>query len=331
MTPLRQWTAEATAADAFLFKPQEAYRVRWNMNTDTPLPADEPRGQNPPDGAVINYWIKADASAPVTLEILDGRGGVVRKYTSDERATVDPNPPVPAYWYRPPQVLTGTAGLHRFVWDLHYTPTAGGRGGLPIAATPHDTVPAPTSPWVAPGTYTVRLTVNGKAYSQPLVVKMDPRVKTPAAGILQQSARSKRLYDGIVEMQAALQQLADIRSQIGALGSRAAGPVAASLKAVDGRAASLAGGVPGGRGGGPGGGRGGAPSADTLAGASAAAAQAMGLLQAADRAPTTAVAALAADAEKALAAARARYSGLKNDLVKLNAELADAGLPPIKM
>ena len=331
VTPLRQWTAEATAAEALLFKPQDAHRVRWNMNTDTPLPADEPRGQNPPDGAVINYWLKSDASAAITLEVLDGRGGLVRKYSSDERATVDPNPPVPAYWYRPPQALASNAGLHRFMWDMHYTPTAGGRGGLPISATPYNTVPAPTSPWVAPGTYTVRLTVKGKAYSQPLVVKMDPRVKTPAAGILQQSTLSKRLYDGIVEMQTASQQVRELRQLIGEIRPKAPQSLAQTLAAFDETAAALAGAAPGGRGAVPGGGRGGASAPDTLLGASGAASQAMSLLQGADRTPTAAVVALASDAAKALAAMRTKLTALKADLAKVNAQLKAAGLPEMTL
>src|SRR5919109_4760760 len=164
-TCARTSTARATAngrdrvngsADphAVLFKPAVAYGARWNMNTDTPLPPDEPAGQNPPDGAIINYWLALPASGRVTLEIVDVAGKLVRRYSTDDRAE-PPDPataPVPLYWYRPPQVLSGAAGMHRFLWDLHYQPApgGGGRGGLPIAAVPHNTVAPPNSPAVAP-------------------------------------------------------------------------------------------------------------------------------------------------------------------------------------
>src|SRR5262249_62336023 len=94
------------------------------------------------------------------------------------------------YWYRPAEVLSGSSGAHGFLWTLPYTPISGapaeGRRGLPIAAVPFNTVPAPSAPWVAAGTYTVKLTVDGKSYTQPLTVKMDPRVKTPPLGLQQQ-------------------------------------------------------------------------------------------------------------------------------------------------
>ena len=206
-----------------LFKPQIAYRVRQNTNTDTPIPPDEAAGTNPPDGAIINYTLAAAASGPVTLEILDAAGKSVRRYSSSDRSE---NPdastaPVPLYWYRAPQTLSASAGLHRFLWDVHYQPIpggGGGRGGLPIAAVPHDTVPAPSGPWAAPGVYTVKLTVDGKSYTQPLTLKMDPRVTTPALGLTQQFTLSKQLYDGIIEAQKTLDE---IRAQQGEVVRRA--------------------------------------------------------------------------------------------------------------
>src|SRR5205823_6067329 len=188
----RQLNAQTAAADAVLFKPAVAYRVRWNTNTDTPLPADEATMPNPPEGAIIDYALKTAAAGPVTLAITDATGKPVREYSSTDRAE-PPDPataPVPLYWYRRPQALPAAAGMHRFLWDLHYQPIAGapagGRGGLPIAAVPHNTVANPSTPWVAPGPYTVKLTVNGTTYSQPLTVRMDPRVKTPPLALHQQ-------------------------------------------------------------------------------------------------------------------------------------------------
>src|SRR5262245_29347703 len=147
--------------DVVLFKPQTAYRVRWNMNTDTPLPPDEPTAPNPPEGAIINYYLKSAATGPVTLEILGGDGKLVRRYASTDEA-FKPDPAtinIPLYWFRPLTPLSAAAGMHRFTWDLHYQPLDGGGrlGGptLPIAAIGHNTVSAPTTPWVNPGQFTV--------------------------------------------------------------------------------------------------------------------------------------------------------------------------------
>src|SRR5581483_10269092 len=129
ITPLRQLTPEVAAADAHLFKPQMATRVRWNVNTDTPLPPDEPTGKNPPDGAIIHYRLGA-AAGPVTLDILDDAGKLVRRYSSaDKPAAVDARSlTIAVEWARPPQVLSAAAGTHRFVWDLRYPPPEGGGG-----------------------------------------------------------------------------------------------------------------------------------------------------------------------------------------------------------
>src|SRR5262245_21883297 len=192
ITPLRQIAAMAGAEpDVMLFKPQTALRVRWNMNTDTPFPPDEPTAPNPPEGAIIDYYLKAAASGPVTLEIAGSDGKLVRRYSSaDEVFTPDAATiTVPLYWFRPLRALPTTAGMPRVTWDLHYQPldvVAPGQreriGGptLPIAAVRRNTVPVPATPWVNPGQFTVKLTVDGKTYTEPLVVKNDPRVKTPA-------------------------------------------------------------------------------------------------------------------------------------------------------
>ena len=198
IAPLRQIDATTAAAGAVLFKPQHALRVRWNMNTDTPLPQEEPAGRNPPDGAVIDYFLESSVAGPVTLEILDGAGKAVRAYSStDPVEPVKDEANVPAYWIRPSQVLSAEAGMHRFVWDLHYARPTGMRAGFPIAAVYRNTAREPNGVWAQPGLYTVKLTAGGKRYTQPLTIKMDPRVKTPAASLLQQFTLSKRLSDAM--------------------------------------------------------------------------------------------------------------------------------------
>jgi photosystem II stability/assembly factor-like uncharacterized protein len=211
ITPLRQATPDMANAGTVLFKPQRAYRVRWNMNPDTPLPPEEPAGQNPPDGAVINYYLSDKADKPVTLEITDAAGKLVRRYSSDEKPYDIPDVNLPAYWIRPQQILSGDTGAHRFMWDMHYPPLDL-PPAYPIAATYHQTAPDPTSPWVMPGTYTAKLSVNGKTYTQPLVITMDPRVKTSTAALKQQHDLSLAVYEGrkqVLLMQQEAQKMAE--------------------------------------------------------------------------------------------------------------------------
>src|SRR5207237_992014 len=155
ITPLRQFNSEVEHSRAFLFKPQTALRVRWNTNPDTPIPPDEPAGENPPDGAVIDYYLGHPASGPVTLEIRDSNGQTVQKFSSaDPVPKIDPALNIPTYWVRPPQVLSVEPGMHRFVWDMHYAPVAGVPPVYRISPAPPNPAPQPTSrsaaPWDAP-------------------------------------------------------------------------------------------------------------------------------------------------------------------------------------
>ena len=350
ITPLRQLDRAVAGGEATLFRPQTATRVRWNMNTDTPLPPEEPGGENPPDGAIIDYALGADAAGPVTLEILDAAGKLVRRYSSEDKVEL-PAPeaaPLPMYWYRPPQVLRATAGMHRFTWDMHWQPLAGGGGrggGLPMAAVAHNTAPAPNSIWAAPGDYVVRLTANGKALTQPLKLRMDPRVKTTAAELARQHELSKAMYDGVIETQGALQKLRDIRAQVKKIQEKAGAAgeaVGQALADFDKKAAALEGGA-GGRGGaggmggqmpmgGPGGAPGGAGIADSLAGIGGSLNQLMSLLQAADAAPTTQAIAAVTERREALRALMAKWDTLKTtDVAALNAVLKGANLPLISV
>jgi len=179
ISPLRQMSDEIANADAHLFAPRPTIRWPRDTNTDTPLPPEEPAGKNPPDGAILYYYLKAAASGPVVIDILDGAGKVLAKFESTDRPPApDRNLNVPTYWLRPFQRPETTAGMHRFIWDLHAAPAAGGgrggRGGPPISAIYQDT-PVSQGEWMPAGNYTVRLTVSGKSYTQPLVVKPDPR------------------------------------------------------------------------------------------------------------------------------------------------------------
>ena len=324
ITPLRQLAeglGGATAPadrDVILFKPQPALRVRWNMNTDTPMPPDEPTAPNPPEGAIIDYYLKSAASGPVTLEIVGSDGRLVRKYSStDQVFTPDPaTSTIPLYWYRPLSALSAAAGMHRFTWDVHYQPfpaTSSGPatvpmiGGpdLPIAAIGRNTIASPTTPWVNPGAFTVKLTVNGKTYSQPIVVKPDPRVKTPALAMQQVYTLSKAMYYGALEVQAAAREARGVRDQIVARKGQASGAAAEGLAALD-------------------------RSLEPIAGAGTGLAGVMNILQGADVRPTTVQLKAIAAARTAAAEAIAKWQVVKAvDLPAVNAKLTAAGLAAI--
>ncbi len=220
ITPLRQINGASAQANAFLFKPEDAYRVRWDMNTDTPLPPDEPAGKNPPDGAIIDYSLMNDAKE-ISLEIFDSEGKLVRKFSSNDTEKSQGDVPIdtttlphPTYWIRPPQILSAKSGMQRFVWDLHFAPPEGIPRSYPIAAVYHDTPGRPVGPWVQPGEYLVKLTVDGKTYSQPLTVKMDPRVKTTPAELHEQYTLSMKCYSGLNQLYAAIEKIRSLRQQV---------------------------------------------------------------------------------------------------------------------
>ncbi|MBK5257060.1 MAG: glycoside hydrolase [Vicinamibacteria bacterium] len=210
ITPLRQWRTEIASSDVHLFAPQAAWRVRWNMNTDTPLPPEEPVGQNPPDGAVLNYFLKADVAGLVRLDVMDASGKTVRSFRSDDKPEPWPaDRDIPDYWIRPHQPLLTRAGLHRFVWDLHYPPPQSLSHGYPISGVFANTWLEPRGPWVPPGSYTARLTANGETREQSFMVKMDPRLEAPATTLRTQFDLSMRAYSA---MNDSLTMLTEVRA-----------------------------------------------------------------------------------------------------------------------
>ena len=174
MTPLRQLSEITAETNGFLFRPAEALLLAPAGDNGTPMPLDEPLTENPPFGAMIDYYLKSSATGPVKIEILDPAGAVIRTYSSDDKPTpvnVDALN-IPAYWVRQPEILSAAAGMHRWVWDLRPTPPprpagggGGGGGGFGRGG----------AAMVLPGTYLVRLTAGGKSYTQPLIVRADPR------------------------------------------------------------------------------------------------------------------------------------------------------------
>jgi hypothetical protein len=328
ITPLRQIAEAAAKQDAYLFFPAEAIRMHPGNENGSPLPRDEALAENPPVGAMVDYYLMSSAAGPVTIEILDSKGKVVRRYSSDDHPpAVDPNKiNVPAFWIPAPTVLSTAAGMHRWIWDLHYKPVTNegefdsdsffDRGGLTAL----------------PGSYIVRLTVNGKAYSQPLTIKMDPRLKSPLPNLQKQFEAASEIKRMQIEIAEARRDVDHLRSQISKLRAQAAGnaPLVSMLDAVDQKAQAIGGTSP-------------VPVAPgnvpeppventSLAYLSREFGQIGSAVNSGDGAPTSEALKALAEAQASLSATMGKWKELRaKDLPGLNAMLRQAGMSPIEM
>jgi hypothetical protein len=310
VTPLEQLTDDVLQAPAFLFRPARALRLRRSENHDTPIPPEEPHGTNPPAGAIIDYTLKTASPGAITLEILDARGNVVRRFPTEPRAGAAPEPPqIASEWLPRPESLTRHPGHNRFVWDLRYPPPPVERRGYSIAAIPGEgTVEEPEGPLVLPGDYAVKLTVAGRSYVQPLQVELDPRVQVAPAALAAQLQLALEIWNQAA-MQHALRGAARrLRDELKGLGEgQLEAETRTTLAALEQRVDSL-----------------------VRASASGDLGSLETVVETADREPT-------AQAHAAFAALRARLAALERrwqevatrDLPALNARLTRIGLAPL--
>ncbi|MEO6323247.1 MAG: glycoside hydrolase, partial [Thermoanaerobaculia bacterium] len=247
LTPLRQLNAEIASAKITLFVPQRATRVRRSKYTDTPVPPEEPAGENPPDGAIVNYHLAEKAAGPVTLELTDATGKLVRRYASTDRPERFDDEPliIPDFWVRPVRVPSVEAGMHRFVWDLHGPAPAALEHEFPISAIPGNTPRGPIGPAILQGTYTVTLKAGGQTLTQPLVVRMDPRVETSPEDLKSQFDAASRLCAALDRDHAAVTAARSLRTQLSARRAKSGGKAGERLKALAARVGLLLEGDPG--------------------------------------------------------------------------------------
>jgi photosystem II stability/assembly factor-like uncharacterized protein len=191
ISPLRQINTEVASASAYLFKPATAMRIRANTNHDTPLSPEVPAGENPPSGAVFYYYLKTPAQGEVKLAVSRGHRKIgVRSYSSSDPTWTPPVPPAfPNYWFAPPERVSTAAGMHRLVWDLRLDPpsfqsTLKNNVDYAMSTAYGQDVPhLPQGPLVAPGDYSLTLSVGDEQYIQDVHVVMDPRVQTPQSDL----------------------------------------------------------------------------------------------------------------------------------------------------
>jgi len=325
VTPLRQLSAQVANAEAVLFRPETAYRVRPSSFEGTPMPADTAQAENPPEGAVIDYYLKSAPSGVVTLEVWDSAGKLVRRYSSsDKPPQIDPKRvDFPTSWIHFPKPLSAEPGMHRFVWDLHYQ---GPPGSNPMAAI----FRGGGGPWALPGEYTVKLTVNGQSYTQQLSVTMDPRVTTPLSDLALQFKTAMQINAAQAQVAAAFGEANRLHEQLQALNSMLAKAngrkaLAGEVAALDKKTLALSGGTSG-----PGFYETDAPTTDSLRALTIAFGQVERAVGSADLAPTAdAVTAFQRD-QQAVQEALAAWDKIKSqDVPHLNSSLRQAGLPPI--
>ena len=211
ITPLRQMNSEDASADTYLFKPATAYRFRGGHFR---LPGGFAAGENPPSGAVIDYSLKTEPKQPITLEILDLKGKVIRKYKSKGEKPTGPSPQE-SFFRGGMANLPAKAGLNRFEWDLRYEPPSVVPGAVSWGGRP-------IGPLAVPGDYQVKLTVAGKSYTAPLKLEEDPRIQVSAADLQKQLDFSLQIRGRITEAHDAVNQIREIHGQLTALEKRLA-------------------------------------------------------------------------------------------------------------
>ena len=243
--PLRE-AAAAISSPVHLYTPLVATRLRADENRDTPWPPSTPVAENPPTGAVIDYWMASDASGPVTLTVRDAAGHVVRTFASD-----DPPEKLPATQYfedgwlgKAPRV-DGSAGMHRFVWDLRLQRPDALSYDYSIAGVWHEGTPIdPRGALVLPGRYTVSLAVGGKTHTRPLTVRMDPRVHVTGSALRAQLALAQSVDAALGHTTAAHRAVtAYLKAREATLSKdevNSVNAIADELATVDGVLASLA-------------------------------------------------------------------------------------------
>jgi len=216
VAPLREIAVDAPRERLRLFSPEPAFRIHPAVFQGTPVPKDEPVAENPPSGAILDYWLSA-STPDVALEIRDASGAVVRKFSGS-----DPMKPpdagklvVTPDWEREAPALSGEAGMHRFVWNLHSMPR--------VELAPPDEDSRETGLWVPPGRYTARLTAGGTAAERTIEVRRDPRIRATDADLTAQFALSREVEKMRIALASSEHRLAAVRKSVDGLAGKLSG------------------------------------------------------------------------------------------------------------
>ncbi len=245
ISPLRQMTPAIASEKVHFFKPGDAIRIRRNVNGDTPFPPEVTHADNPPLGAVLYYYLGSRPSGDITLDVSDASGKVIRHMTSVPDAPfADSLQPIPDYWKEIPRPMPREIGTNRINWDVRYDhpPSFTHTFSSMMGANFHDTPWVPEGPLAPPGVYTLKLTVDGKSYTQTVTVKNDPRSPATTADLMAQHELLSKIYDGSNEAWDGYQQVTAMRSAVGELSASNLPPdVSSAVAAFTAKLASVAG------------------------------------------------------------------------------------------
>jgi photosystem II stability/assembly factor-like uncharacterized protein len=316
ITPLRQASAAMKAGAAWLYQPGTATRVDNDMFLGTPLPPEEPTAENPPNGAIIDYYLK-NAASQVKLEIFDAKHTLVRSFiakNNNKKEAKHPPMAIADRWFPRPEALEKSPGMHRFVWNLAWG-SSGNDGGEP---QDEDDFFAPRGPRAVPGKYEVRLTVDGKTSTQPLKLAMDPRSAATPEELDKQLELGRQIFAGTIrsrqalaEMQSVQKQLSDLQQKLGAghadLKAAVTQRQAEIARIIDGQEDSVG-----------------------LKEANSGLSAALGVVESGDRAAPSQAIAVYEQSDQAMKARLSQWAGLKaGSLKQLNDQLKQANLAPI--
>jgi photosystem II stability/assembly factor-like uncharacterized protein len=314
VNPLREISATLPTQSAHLFAPARALRVRWNNNHDTPLPPETPVGENPPEGAVIDYWLGPATKGAVTLEIHDDKGALVRQFSSEEKPEqLKADRYFAKSWVVPQQMLSGAPGMHRFAWNLRYPrPDAIGYDYSIAAVWKHSSPLSPQGAIALPGDYTITLTANGVKYNAPLTISEDPRIHISESDLAASLALSEKIASALRETKNGYREQKAIRKLLDARFPKTGKINPALLALCEPLRAKPA------------------PGQPTFESVDGMLTEMESALEAADAAPTAAQQSFVDDALSKLAPLQRDWAAAKSGaLAKLNAALSQAGQAPI--
>ncbi len=212
---LRQVDLQKQAQNARLYQPATAIRIDNDVFLGTPLPPDEPTARNPPEGAIVDYYLPSTAKR-VTVEVFDETGRLVRRFVSGARPAENHAPlPIADRWIPKPVVLENMEGAHRFVWDLRWA-----SAGANAEIEEEDSRGAPRGPRAIPGTYQLKLTVDGTTYTQPLRVEMDPRSQATSAELREQLRVGLEIFAEVQKSRRALAEMGSTKKKLAELATQ---------------------------------------------------------------------------------------------------------------